>query len=137
MADSAEDIPAWGIGYIGFEPRSIVEATIFWFQDLDQDLMGVFLFTVCAMSLSEIGLLGSAMVKRGQTLQREREEDQNKAQVQNQPRVIDPAPASTDVHGAVYQEPLGSETDPQRQRLDPRTTTQWCGSIWGTKATTG
>ena len=112
LADSAEDIPAWGIGFIGFEPRSIVEGTIFWFQDLDQDLMGVFLFTVCAMSLSEVGLLGSAMVKRGQTLQREREEDQNKTQVQNQPRVSDPAPAFTDVHGAVYQEPLGARPTP-------------------------
>ena len=112
LADSAEDIPVWGIGYIGFEPRSIVEATIFWFQDLDQELMGVFLFTVCAMSLSEVGLLGSAMVKRGQTLQREREEDQNKAQVQNQPRVSEPAPASTDVHGAVYQEPVGARPTP-------------------------
>ena len=83
LAGSVEDIPAWGIGFIGFDLRSIVEGTTLWFKELDQDLMGVFLFTVCAMSLSEIGLLVSAMVKRGQTLQREREEDQNKAQVQN------------------------------------------------------
>ena len=64
------------------------------------------------MSLSEVGLLVSAMVKRGQTLQREREEGQNKAQAQNQPRVIDPVPASTDVYGAVSQEPPGERPTP-------------------------
>ena len=112
LAESAEDIPAWGIGFIGFELRSIVEGTIFWFQDLDQDLMGVFLFTVCAMSLSEIGLLVSAMVKRGQTLQREREEDQNKA------ASPEPAPderSSTSVHRCTRRGISGtarSETNP-------------------------
>ena len=112
LVESVEDIPAWGIGFIGFDLRSIVEGTTLWFKDLDQDLMGVFLFTVCAMSVTEIGLMGSAMWKRGQTLQREKEEDQNKAQAQNQPRVIEPALASADVHGAVYQEPIRARPTP-------------------------
>ena len=90
LAGSAEGIPLLGIGFIGFEPRSIVEGTIFWFQDLDQDLMGVFLFTVCAMFISEIGLLGSAAIKRGETMNREREEDAELAR--NRGQVSTPVP---------------------------------------------
>ena len=112
LAGSVEDVPAWGIGFIGFDLRSIVEGTTFWFKALDQDLMGVFLFTVCAMSLSEIGLLVSAGFKRSQTLKREREEDA--AQAKNRGRVSEPALASTDVHGAVYQEPVRTRPTPAR-----------------------
>ena len=71
LAGFAEGIPAWDIGFIGWGLRSIIEGTVFWFKEIDQDLMGVFLFTVCAMFISEIGLLGSAAVKRGETMNRE------------------------------------------------------------------
>ena len=100
LAGSVEDIPAWGIGFIGFDLRSIVEGTTLWFKELDQDLMGVFLFTVCAMFISEIGLLGSAAIKRGETMNRERKEDAELAR--NRGQVSTPAP--TGMQGVSFTE---------------------------------